>query len=86
MSIKAVIGLTWARLRYRSIQRIKANALSLQRKTFQHLIRTAKQTAFGQDHQFDQIKTFADFQKRVPVRDYEASRPWMDRIYREKPM
>jgi hypothetical protein len=37
-------------------------------------------TAFGQDHAFDTIRTYAHFSKQVPVRDYEALRPWLDRV------
>ena len=33
-----------------------------------------------QDHAFDTIRTYAHFSKRVPVRDYEALRPWLDRV------
>jgi len=37
-------------------------------------------TAFGQDHAFETIRTYAHFSKQVPVRDYEALRPWLDRV------
>src|SRR5690606_41686788 len=37
-------------------------------------------TAFGRDHGFDQIKNYEDFKQRVPIRDYEELKPYVDRI------
>ena len=36
------------------------------------LVRQAAATRFGRDHGFAAIRTVADFQRRVPLRDYEA--------------
>lgn len=36
------------------------------------LVRRASQTVFGRDHDFASIRTVEDFQKRVPLRTYEA--------------
>jgi hypothetical protein len=36
-------------------------------------------TAFGREHGFASIATLADYARAVPVRDYEALRPWMTR-------
>ena len=44
------------------------------------LIRQAKNTQFGQDHHFSQIKTTEDFAKQVPIRDYEELKPYVDRV------
>ncbi|MBS3733351.1 MAG: GH3 auxin-responsive promoter family protein [Phycisphaerae bacterium] len=38
-------------------------------------------TAFGRDHGFDRIGSYAAFARRVPVRDYEHMRPYMDRVF-----
>ncbi len=37
-------------------------------------------TAFGQAHGFASIRSAADYARRVPVRDYEGLRPWIDRL------
>jgi hypothetical protein len=37
-----------------------------------HLVRQARQTKFGLDHDFARIRTVADYQRMVPLRDYEA--------------
>lgn len=51
-----------------------------QQRIFDELVRNGRMTAFGQDHAFDTIRTYAHFSKQVPVRDYEALRPWLDRV------
>jgi hypothetical protein len=37
-----------------------------------HLVRKAAGTHFGRDHGFASIRTVADYQRQVPLRDYEA--------------
>ena len=51
-----------------------------QLKVLQSLISDAKHTSFGKDHHFDEIHNFSDLKKHVPIRDYEALRPYLDRV------
>jgi hypothetical protein len=51
-----------------------------QQEIFKHLIEQAKDTAFGRDHDFGSIRNYDDFKKRVPVRDYEALKPYIERV------
>src|SRR5205809_538597 len=37
-------------------------------------------TAFGREHGFGRIRTLADFRRAVPIRDYAALSPWIDRM------
>ena len=53
------------------IKRSYCKAPEIQRKTLKKLIEKAKNTSFGIDHNFNEIKNHEDFIKRVPVRDYE---------------
>src|SRR5690348_13711570 len=43
-----------------------------QERSLRWLIRKAAKTQFGRDHQFDLIRSVADFQAAVPVRTYES--------------
>lgn len=52
----------------------------IQQKVFRKLISTASSTQFGKDHGFDQIRNHADFVAKVPIRDYEGIRPYVERI------
>lgn len=63
------------RLRYRA-----AHAVELQEEIRRELVHAARDTAFGRDHDFGAIRTHADFARRVPIGDYEAFRPYADRI------
>jgi hypothetical protein len=38
-------------------------------------------TGFGRDHQFLKLKSYDDFRSAVPVRTYEALRPYIDRVF-----
>ncbi len=51
-----------------------------QQAVFKKIIKKAKQTAFGSDHDFSKIKSHQDFVKAVPVRDYEGLLPYMKRV------
>ena len=50
-----------------------------QQKVFDELIQKAQGTAFGKDHDFAGIRDHADFISRVPIRDYEGLRTYVDR-------
>jgi hypothetical protein len=51
-----------------------------QNKIFQHLIAQGKSTSFGRDHHFGDVRSYEDFKKHVPIRDYEGLKPYMDRV------
>ncbi len=79
-TIKELGARIWATLAARETARWAAKPVETQEKVFQHLISLAKDTVFGRDHDFANIHTMKDFQARVPVRDYEELRPYMDRV------
>ncbi len=80
MGLKASLSKLFAAYVMRGINRWKQHALQAQEDTFQYLIQKAKHTQFGKDHAFQQIKTYADYKKQVPVRDYEALRPYIEEM------
>ena len=51
-----------------------------QEKVFKTLIETAKATEFGRRHSFETIRTYEDFKKNVPVREYEGIKAYIDLI------
>ncbi|WP_192820079.1 GH3 auxin-responsive promoter family protein [Rufibacter sp. LB8] len=51
-----------------------------QQQVFRQLIKKAATTAFGRDHHFQDIQNHLEFKQAVPVRDYEALRPYFDRV------
>jgi hypothetical protein len=55
----------------RAAQLDRRSPRSLQRQTLLRLVRRARRTRFGVDHDFDGIRGIADYQRRVPLRTYE---------------
>jgi hypothetical protein len=64
----------------RTLRRAGADPGSAQRTTFAELIDAGGETAFGVEHGFDEIATPSDFAARVPIRDYVAFLPWVERM------
>ena len=80
MSVKSVFAIPFAKQVKKRVYKWANQPHRTQEKVFKKLISKAKNTAFGIDHNFDQIKTYRDFKDRVPVNDYEGLRPYVDRI------
>jgi len=80
MSLKPFFAKIFAKNIYRKTQLWASNPIETQRKVFEDLIQQAKNTEFGTDHHFDKIKTFEDFTKNVPVRDYETLKSYVDKV------
>jgi hypothetical protein len=56
-----------------------ADSRAQQERVLQDLLRHNAGTAFGREHGFERIRTLADFRKAVPIRDYRALEPWVER-------
>jgi GH3 auxin-responsive promoter len=80
MSIKIKLAKYFAQKTYKKTQKWAQNPIKTQEKVFQKLIRQAKKTTFGKDHNFGKIKNFEDFATQVPIRDYEGLKPYVDKV------
>ncbi len=80
MSLKSFLAKQFAKSIYIKTKLWADNPVQTQQNVFKDIIRQAKKTKFGIDHHFDYINTFQDFSKKVPVRDYEALKPYIDRV------
>lgn len=80
MGIKSVLIKPFARRIAKDIDRWSANAVSIQLQIRENLIRKASLTLFGQDHGFDQIKSYEDFKNHIQLRDYEQLKPYVEKI------
>lgn len=65
---------------WKSFQSALKSPQEFQEKILQQLIRANQQTAFGKHYNFADIKSVADFQKQIPLSDFEFYRNWVDRI------
>lgn len=80
MSIKSIAAKLFAKYIHYQDQKWIKQPIQTQQKVFEQLIQQAKHTAFGKDHDFDNISSIRDFQERVPVRDYEDHKAYVERI------
>mgnify|MGYP000742699942 CR=1 FL=1 len=80
LSIKSALAKPFAKIIFNRIQKWANNPIKTQEKLFQDLISTAASTNFGKDHDFISINSYSDFIKRVPVRDYEALKPYVEKV------
>ncbi len=80
MSIKSFAAKIFAGYIHNKNQQWIENPVAAQQKVFKDLIQSAKETQFGKDHHFENIKTTQDFARQVPIRDYEALKSYIDRV------
>lgn len=84
LNIKSKLAKPFAKRVRKKILKWANNPIETQEKVFQHLISEAAQTQFGKDHDFISINNYSDFVKRVPVRDYEALKSYVELVVEGK--
>ena len=80
MSIKQFFAKRLAKRAVNNTKKWTQNPIATQENVLKGLLKKAKNTTFGQDHHFSQINNYSDFVRRVPIRDYEGLRPYVDRV------
>lgn len=78
--IKRFLAKIWAKNHVKKSEDFKNNAVKNQENLLLDLIKTAEKTLFGREHQFENINSIEDFQKQVPIADYEDLKPYIERI------
>jgi len=51
-----------------------------QSRVFEELLQGGRATLFGKDHGFADIRSYDDFKKQVPIRDYEELKPYVEKV------
>ena len=64
----------------KKLERASRNVQEAQKQVLEKIICSCKDTTFGREHSFKSIKSLDDYRKAVPVRDFEAHRPYIDRM------
>ena len=80
MSIKSFLSLPFANYINLKNKKWKYNAVNTQKNILKKLIKSAKKTEFGVDHNFSEINNYSDFKKNVPVRSYEDLSDYIGKI------
>ncbi|HHL52968.1 MAG TPA: GH3 auxin-responsive promoter family protein [Flammeovirgaceae bacterium] len=77
--------LTWVmKKRIHQIELFIKYPLEVQQEVFLNLIDKAKDTQFGREHDFANIRNYEHFRQKVPVRNYEELYPYIERMMRGK--
>lgn len=85
MSIKSFAAKIFAKYIQHEIHKWSSKPEETQAKVFREIIEAAKNTQFGQDHNFESINSFKDFAAKVPVRDYEELKPYVEKMLNGQP-
>ncbi|MCC6815653.1 MAG: GH3 auxin-responsive promoter family protein [Saprospiraceae bacterium] len=80
MGIRTGIVRAAASINIKKLNSIEGDAVNNQDKLLSSLIHQARNTQFGIDHSFDKIRNYKDFQKQVPVRDYENLKMYFNKV------
>ncbi len=84
MGFRSALIKPFAKKIAKDITRWSSQPIQAQEKVFQTLISQGKRTKFGADQDFSNIKNYEDFKSRVPVKDYEGIRHYVELIKQGK--
>ena len=85
MGIRSVLAKPFAAYIDKQTKKWTVNPGPVQQKILESIIRVASQTKFGKDFGFMDIKSYQDFKKQVPVRDYEGLKSYFDLVVDGQP-
>ena len=80
MHIKSFFSKLLAKVVVAQTKKWSNQPIKSQERVFKKLLASASKTAFAKEHYFSEVRTYEDFKKRVPVRDYEEFRPYIERV------
>jgi hypothetical protein len=80
MKIKSFLAKPYASIVYNRIRKGMGTAVADQQAILQQLLKTGGRTVFGQEHGLKEVKTYDEFKQAIPIRDYEAFKPYIEQI------
>jgi hypothetical protein len=80
MSLKSIAAKIFAKRIAKKTERWVRNPIETQNQVFKELLRKAALTQFGKDHAFTEIRSHQDFVEKVPVRDYEQLKNYVEEV------
>ena len=80
MSVKSLLARPFAAIIANRVLKGSGKAIHAQDIIFKKLIKAGSATAFGREHGFARINSYDEFVKQVPVREYEAFKPYIERV------
>lgn len=80
MKIKSFLAKPYANVVSKRILKSMQTAVIDQQQVFEQLLKAAKSLKFGIDHGLKDIANYEEFKKAVPIRDYEAFKPYIEQV------
>jgi hypothetical protein len=80
MSLKTIAAKIFARRIAKRTNKWVSKPIETQEKVFKSLIKSARNTKFGKDHNLGTIQSHADFVRNVPIRDYEELKDYVNLV------
>ena len=85
MGWKSALAYPFAKAIRARVMAAAANPHAAQAKVLARLLAEGRKTSFGESHKLASAQTHRDFAARVPLRDYEALKPYFDRVVAGEP-
>ncbi|GAA4469002.1 GH3 auxin-responsive promoter family protein [Nemorincola caseinilytica] len=80
MKLRSFLARPYASIVHSRVRKGMATAVADQQAILQYLLKNGARTAFGRDHGMESVKTYEEFKAAVPIRDYEAFIPYINKI------
>ncbi|NIM34008.1 MAG: hypothetical protein GTN67_00640, partial [Hydrotalea flava] len=80
MNLKSLLARPFAFHIHKTIRKSMLSAVADQEAIFKMLLKVGKNTKFGKDHQMQEINSYAEFAEKIPIRDYEQFKPYIEKI------
>jgi hypothetical protein len=80
MSLKTIAAKIFARRIAKRTNKWVNKPIETQEKVFKSLLKSARKTKFGKDHNLNVIQSHDDFVRNVPIRDYEQLKEYVNLV------
>lgn len=80
MKILNSIACSVMRARYSEVEKMINNPIEIQNNVFRQLIASGKHTEWGKKYDYENIKSWDDYNQKVPINDYNAFIPYIQRM------
>lgn len=80
MGVRSLLSRPLAKIVRSQIVKWSSDPIGSQQKVFNELMEGVRDTVFARDHSLNSVKNQQEFQRKVPVRDYEGLKEYIKRI------
>lgn len=80
MKIKSFLAKPYAAIIHNRLRKGMATAIADQEAILQQLLKVGSRTTIGKAHRLKDVKAYGEYKEAMPIRDYEAFKPFIDEI------